>query len=218
MRVVASLDGWAAMRDFAGDDRNELAAAASLAELAGADALRLSIHEDLAPVRETDVDTLRRTARQMELQMPVSQSLLKVALEARPDRIVLVGERHEASGPAPPLDARVAGAALGSLLRALEEADLRSPLVTIEGFTGYLLDLPGAERQGALMALGDTARLATKLRMRIAVAGGIDDRNVGEVLASAPSAERVVLGHALARRALLVGLDRALRDFRDRMR
>ena len=68
------------------------------------------------------------------------------------------------------------------------------------------------------MALGDTVRLATKLRMQIAVAGGIDDRNVGEVLASAPSAGRVVFGHALARRALLVGLDRALRDFRDRMR
>jgi pyridoxine 5-phosphate synthase len=235
MRVVASLDGWAAMRDFAGDDRSELAAAASLAELAGADALRLSIHEDLGPVRETDVDTLRRTARQMELQMPVSQSLLKVALESRPDRIVLVGERHEASGPAPPLDARVAEAALGSLLRALGEAGLRccvrvapdldairavhaQGVEDVELFTGYLVDLPDAERRAALMALGDTVRLATKLRMQIAVAGGIDDCNVGEVLASAPSVERVVFGHALARRALLVGLDRALRDFRDRMR
>ena len=59
MRITLSLDSWPALRDFAGSERSELAAAASLAELAGVDALRLSINEDLAPVRETDVETLR---------------------------------------------------------------------------------------------------------------------------------------------------------------
>ena len=65
--------------------------------------------------------------------------------------------------------------------------------------------------------LGDTARLASKLRLGISVAGGLDERNVGEVLEAAPSVERIVFGRGLARRALLVGLDRAVRDFRDRM-
>ena len=109
MRLVLSLDSWPALREFAADDRSDLGAAASLAELAGVDTLRLSINEDLAPVRETDVDTLRRAARSFELRMPISQNLLKVPLEARPDRVVLVGERHEASGPAPPVDARCGG-------------------------------------------------------------------------------------------------------------
>ena len=57
--------------------------------------------------------------------MPVSQSLLKIPLEARPDRVVLVGERHAEAGQAPPVDARVAGQALGSVLRSLEDADAR---------------------------------------------------------------------------------------------
>lgn len=235
MRVVASLDSWPALREFAGDGRSELVAAASLAELAGVDALRLSIHEDLLPVRESDVDVLRRSARSFELRMPVSQTLLKVPLEARPDRVVLVGDRHEATGPAPPVDARVAGPGLGVVLRALEEAGLRTVVriapeldavravhahgvKDVELFTGYLVDLPEDERRGALVTLGDTARLASKLRLGIAVAGGLDDRNVGEVLEAAPAVERVVFGRGLARRALLVGLDRALRDFRDRMR
>jgi len=38
------------------------------------------------------------------------------------------------------------------------------------------------------------------------------------VIDAAPSAERIVLGRGLARRALLVGLDRAVRDHRDAMR
>ncbi len=235
MQIVLSLDSWPSLRDLVGDDRSDLGAAASLAELAGVDCLRLSINEDLVPVRETDVDTLRRAASFMELQMPVSQNLMKVPLEARPDRVVLVGERYEGAGPAPPVDARVSGAALGSVLRSLEDAGIAASvrvapeldairavhaqgISDVEIFTGYLTDLPDAERRNALVALGDTTRLARKLRLGIAVAGGLDDRNVREVLIAAPSAERVVIGRGLARRALLIGLDRAVRDFRDRMR
>jgi pyridoxine 5'-phosphate synthase PdxJ len=69
-----------------------------------------------------------------------------------------------------------------------------------------------------LVTLGDSARLASKLRLGIAVAGGLDDRNLREVLDAAPPIERVVFGTSLARRALLVGLDRAVRDFSGRMR
>lgn len=235
MHIVLSLDAWPALREFSGDDRSDLIAAAALAELAGIDSLRLSINEDWTPVREVDVDALRRAARSFELRMPVSQSLLKIPLEARPDRVVLVGERHEATGPAPPVDARVAGSELGIVLRSLSEAGIRTSVriapeidairavhsqgvSDVELFTGYLVDLPDAERRGALSTLGDTTRLASKLRLGIAIAGGLDDRNVGEVLAAAPSAERVVFGRGLARRALLVGLDRAIRDLRERMR
>ena len=90
-------------------------------------------------------------------------------------------------------------------------------MTDIELFTGHLIDLPDAERRAALVGFGDTARLASKLRLRHAVAGGLDDRNVGEVLASAPSLERMVFGRGLARRAMLTGLDRAIRDLRDRL-
>ncbi len=235
MRIVLSLDTWPALRDFAADDRSELAAAATLAELAGIDTLRLSINEELMPVREADVDELRRSARSLELRMPVSQNLLKIPLEARPDRVVLVGDRHEATGPAPPIDARVAGPGLGIVLRSLEDAGIATSVRTapevdairavhaqgiadVELFTGYLVDLPDAERRGALTTLGDTARLASKLRMGISLAGGLNERNVREVIGAAPSAERVVFGRGLARRALLVGLDGAVRDLRDRMR
>ena len=76
MRIVLSLDSWPALRDFAANDRSELGAAASLAELAGVDSLRLSINEDLMPVREADVDALRRAARSLELRMPISEQLL----------------------------------------------------------------------------------------------------------------------------------------------
>jgi pyridoxine 5'-phosphate synthase PdxJ len=234
MKIVLSLDSWPALRQFAGGGRSELMSAASLAELAGVDALRLSINEELQPVRESDVDALRRAAHSFELRMPISQSLLKVPLEARPDRVVLVAGRHEASGHAPPVDAQVAESALSSVLRSLQDAGIATSVRVapqldaikvvhglgvkdVELFSGYLVDLPDAERRDGLVSLGDAARLASKLRLSFSVAGGLDARNARDVLAAAPSAERVVFGRGLARRALLVGLDRALRDFRERM-
>jgi pyridoxine 5'-phosphate synthase PdxJ len=235
VRIVVSLDSWPALRELAGDDRSDLGAAVGLAELAGVDSLRLSIHEERLPVRESDVETLRRAARCFELRMPIAQSLLEIPLATRPDRVVLVADRAEARGSGPPLDARVEGPALAAVLRSLEEAGLRTAIRVapdvdavraahaqgvreVEIFTGHLVDLPETERRGALLALGDAARLASKLRLGIAIAGGLDDRNVGEFLEAAPAVERVVFGRGLARRALLVGLDRAIRDFRDRMR
>lgn len=235
MKIVVSLDSWPALRELAGDDRADLGLAASVAELAGVDAVRLGIQEELAPVRESDVIALRAAARAFELRMPVSPTLAKLALSARPDRVVLVGDRHAGVGPMPPLDPRVAGPSLAAILRTLAEARIRTTVrvapeleavraahaqgvADVELFTGWLVDLPDAEKRAALIGLGDAARLASKLRMGIALAGGLDDRNLREVIDAAPSAERVVLGRALARRALLVGLDRAVRDHRDRMR
>ncbi|MBY0401668.1 pyridoxine 5'-phosphate synthase [Myxococcota bacterium] len=235
MKIVVSLDSWPALRELAGDDRADLGLAASVAELAGVDAVRLGIQEELSPVRESDVVALRAAARAFELRMPVSPTLAKLALSARPDRVVLVGDRHAGAGPMPPVDPRVAGPALAAILRTLAEARIRTSVrvapeldavraahavgvADVELFTGWLVDLPDAEKRAALVGLGDAARLASKLRMGIALAGGLDDRNLREVIDAAPSAERVVLGRALARRALLVGLDRAVRDHRDRMR
>jgi pyridoxine 5-phosphate synthase len=235
MKIVVSLDSWPALRELAGDDRSDLGLAASVAELAGVDAVRLGIQEELSPVRESDVVALRAAARSFELRMPVSPTLAKLALSARPDRVVLVGDRHAGAGPMPPLDPRVAGPALAAILRTLAEARIRTSVrvapeldavraahaqgvADVELFTGWLVDLPEAEKRAALVGLGDAARLASKLRMGIALAGGLDARNLREVIDAAPSAERIVLGRALARRALLVGLDRAVRDHRDRMR
>ena len=235
MRIVVSLDSWPALRDFAGDDQSELGKAASLAELAGVDSLRLGIQEELSPVRESDVVSLRAAARSLELRMPISQTLVKLALATRPDRVVFVGDRHSATGPVPPLDARVVSASLANVLRTLSEARIRTSVrvtpdldavraahvqgvADVELFTGWLVDLPEPERKAALVSLGDAARLASKLRMGIALSGGLDERNLREVIDAAPSAERIVLGRGLARRALLVGLDRAVRDHRDAMR
>ncbi|MGH0036476.1 MAG: pyridoxine 5'-phosphate synthase [Myxococcota bacterium] len=229
-RLTLALDALPALRDATRAPGAGLAAAATVAELAGVHALRLGISDELSPVTESDVVELRRAARVLELRMPPSQGLQKVALEARPDCVVLCSGGAEGVGSAQPFDVRGAGTGLTPWLRSLEEAGI--PVVAlvppgldgvkaahglgvagVEFYTGSTIDLPAAERRAQLDSLGDSVRLASKLRLEIGVGGGLGFHSVTEVLEAAPAADRVVAGRELLSRAVLVGLDRSLRDF-----
>ena len=230
-RLTLALDALPRLREASGSPDVDVAAASMLAELAGADAIRLGVGEELRPVRDVDVRQARRSARELELRMPPSQSLLKVALDARPDRVLLAAEARDARQPSSPLDLRGRSAPLGGVVRALGEAgivawavigpDLEAVKVAlaegvrgVEFFTGALVDLPAAERRAQVEKLADAVRLAAKLRLGIGIGGGLGFRTLGELLEAAPAVERVAVGRAAIARALLVGLDRSVRDLR----
>jgi pyridoxine 5-phosphate synthase len=227
---VVELDALPSLREAAGAHEVDLAAAATLAELAGVDAVRLGVNLDLKPVREDDLRDARRAARRLELRMPPVETLLKVALALRPDRVLLAADGREGRAAASPLDLRGANS-VAPVVRALGEAGIGAAaligpnveavkrahsegLSRVELYTGALTDLPGPERKNALNGLSDAARLAAKLGIEVGVAGGLGYRSLREVLDAAPAAERVAVGRAALARALLVGLDQALRDLR----
>jgi len=230
-RLTLALDSLPRLREATGCPDVDVAAAAMLAELAGADAIRLGVGEELRPVRELDVRQARRSARELELRMPPSQTLLKVALDARPDRVLLASEARDGRQPSSPLDLRARALPLGPIVRALGEAgivawavvspDLEAVKVAhaegvrgVEIFTGALVDLPAAERQVQIEKLADAVRLAAKLRLAIGLGGGLGFRVLRELLEAAPAVERIAIGRAAIARALLVGLDRSVRDLK----
>jgi len=227
-KLTLALDALPSLREATHSDI-DVAAAATLAELAGVGAIRLGVIEDLKPVTEKDVLETRRAARVFELRMPPSQALLKVALEARPNRVLLAMPGRDGRSPSWPLDLRARGISLAPLTRMLGEAGipigvLVAPNIAavkaahaegasrVEIFTGLVVDLPPDERRVALEELGDAVRLASKLGIAISVGGGLGYRNLREVLDVAPAAASVSVGRSALSRAVLVGLDLALRD------
>ena len=162
-----------------------VAAAVTLAELAGVDAVRLGIDDELKPVAESDVLNARRAARRFELRMTASPGLLKVALEARPDRVLLTANVRDGGWAGGPLNLRADAQPLTPVIHGLQEAgipvSLRVPpkldavkaaheerATGVELYTAAILDLPETERKAELESLADAVRLAAKLRMRIA--------------------------------------------------
>jgi len=208
-----------------------LAAAVTLAELAGVDAVRLGIDVELKPVTESDVLNVRRAARRFELRMTANPGLLKVALEARPDRVLLAASARDGRWAGGPLNLRAGAEPLTPVIHGLQEAgipvSLRVPpkldavkaaheerATGVELHTAAILDLPEAERKAEFESLADAVKLAAKLRLRIAIGGGLGYGTVSEVLDGVPATECVAVGRAAISRALLVGMDRAIRDLR----
>jgi pyridoxine 5-phosphate synthase len=227
-RLVLGLDGLARLREAVGGPA--LPAAAALATVAGADAVRLGLAEELQLVSERDLREVGAAGAALELRMAPIPSLVKAALEARPARVVLASSQ---GGAVLPLDFRAWSNVLAPTLRTLAEAGLAcvalvSPDLAhvkaahavgargVELYTGALVDLPLAERAEALARLGDAARLAAKLRLEVGLGGRLDEQSLAAVLEAAPIATSVTLGRAFVARAALVGIDRATRDLRER--
>jgi pyridoxine 5-phosphate synthase len=233
-RLVLILDTFPILRAAAAANDIDVTAAATMAELSDVDAVRLGVNEELLPVTEQDVGDARRAARSFELAMPVSQPLVKIALEAQPDRAVLGAIGREGGLPNQPLDLHGRGISLAPIVRSLGDAGIPVTALVkpeieavkaahaegvdgVEFYTGAIVDLPSSDRARKLEALGDAARLASKLRMHISVGGGLGYRGVGEVIEHAPVVSSIAVGRSVFARALLVGVERAVRDLRARL-
>jgi pyridoxine 5-phosphate synthase len=232
--LTVSLDALAALREAGGRSEPRLAVVAMAAELAGADGIRVGANEGLRPVRESDLHDLRRTARSFELRLAPTPSLLKLALEVRPDRVVLAAEPLRGAFEAAPLEPSALRGQVQSATRALREAGLSTwariapdleavkaaraaEVDGVELYTLAVVDLPDSERPAALERFADAARLAAKLHLPVRAAGALDGRRLRALVAAAPIVEGVAVGREWIARALLVGVERAVRDLRDEL-
>jgi pyridoxine 5-phosphate synthase len=230
--LILTLDALFALREQTGGKGAEPGAAATLAMLAGGDAVQLWVGEDGRPASEADAREIARAAT-LELRIAPTPSLAKVALEVRPVRVVLAAESRDGGG-SPPLDLRLVGPSLGPAVRMLRDAGLRvgaliapdpdavkiahaAHIEAVDLFTGTTTDLPEGPKRAAFERLGDAARLAAKLRLEVGVAGALGLRDLAGLLAAAPVVERVTVGRAFVARAQLVGIERAVKAFRERL-
>jgi len=149
----------------------------------------------------------------------------------RPDSVVLVPERSDLIALEAGFDLTVGAASLGEAATALREAGLPvSVLVEPDreqvkaahrlGFTG--VSLTGARAGAARLAetevrelesLEETLRLANKLGLDTQVSHCLDLPTLRR-LGRLPSLKAVEVGHALVARALMVGMERAVGDFK----
>jgi pyridoxine 5-phosphate synthase len=232
-RLCVGLDAVAGLRERAGGP--SLAAVAALASVAGAASVRLGVREEDEPAAARELRELSAVGVPLELRMAPIPALLKIALEARPARVLLASNPNGGTHQALPLDFRAWGSALAPALRTLEEAGLTAGALVapelsavkaahavgapaLELYTGSLVDLPGPEGREALARLADAARLAGKLRLEVGLGGGLDETSVATTLTTVPSAAAVAVGRAWVSRSVLIGVDRATRDLREAVR
>ena len=208
--------------------------AALLAETCGADSITLHLREDRRHIQDADVRTLRGLLRtHMNLEMAVTEQMLRIAAEVRPQDCCLVPERRaevttegglDVAGDATRL--REAVAELGksairvSLFIDPEPRQIESAAAVgapvIELHTGAYAEAAGAAQAAQLERLARAVRLARSLGLTVHAGHGLDYHNV-QAVAALPEVAELNIGFAIIGRALYVGLAAAVREMKDLM-
>ncbi|MGO8968978.1 MAG: pyridoxine 5'-phosphate synthase [Myxococcaceae bacterium] len=235
-RLGVNVDHVATLRQARRASYPDPVTAAAIAEMAGAHQVTIHLREDRRHIQERDLRLLRETCQTaLNLEMAATQEMVKVAYEVKPDLVTLVPERREELTTEGGLDVASQREVLGQLIRHLRDGEIEVSLFIdpeldqiraahkvdadrVELHTGrYCEARNAAERQRELERLVDAAKAATKLGMGCAAGHGLNYENVQPVVGIA-EIDELNIGHAIVARAVLVGLDRAVRDMLALMR
>lgn len=209
----------------------EPAAAALLAELAGAHGITVHLRGDRRHVQERDLYLLRETSRlRLNVEIAMTAEGLKVMREVKPEQVTLVPERAEEVTTEGGLDLAAHRAEVEEYVNLYREAGMEvslfinPDLATIRlagkivpqfvelNTLEYGAAAPGEARAAALERVAEAARVAAGLNLKVHAGHDLNYRNTRPLLAAVPEVREVSIGHAIVARAALVGMERAVKD------
>jgi pyridoxine 5-phosphate synthase len=209
--------------------------AALQAEQAGADSITLHLREDRRHIQDRDVHVMREALQtRMNLEMAVTEEMIGIAVEVRPQDCCLVPESRQEITTEGGLDVAGQSARIAAAVRSLGSAGIRVSLFidpdtvqieaalrvgapVIELHTGTYSQAEGAARARELERLRDAARLAASRGLTVNAGHGLHYHNVAPIAAIAQITE-LNIGHSIIARALFEGMAGAVREMKDLMR
>jgi pyridoxine 5-phosphate synthase len=208
--------------------------AALLAEQSGADSITLHLREDRRHIQDLDVVSMREALQtRMNLEMAVTDEMIRIAQQVLPQDCCLVPESREELTTEGGLDVLGLGARVAEACAALGGAGIRVSLFidpdiaqveaaqragapVIELHTGAYAQAEGSARAREFERLRNAARLAASMRLTVNAGHGLNYHNVQPVAAIAQIVE-LNIGHAIVARAVFDGLPKAVRDMKKLM-
>jgi pyridoxine 5-phosphate synthase len=209
-------------------------AAAMLAELAGADSITVHLREDRRHIQDRDVRVLRETLRvPMNLEMAATSEMVAIARQIKPAQVSLVPEKRQEVTTEGGLDVHGQIDTLRKVVADLKDAGILVAMFidpaaeqiyasrqvgadAVELHTGTYAEL-GAHHAPELERLRSASRLAVEAGLRLHAGHGLTYWNVRPV-ALLPEMAELNIGHAIVSRAVLVGMERAVREMKLAMR
>jgi pyridoxine 5-phosphate synthase len=207
-------------------------AAAVLAELGGADGITVHLREDRRHIQDRDVHVLRETVRtHLNLEMAATAEMVAIALQVKPNYVTLVPEKRTEVTTEGGLDVVVGLETIGQAVERLQAVGIPVSLFIdpsaeqikasaqvgakfIELHTGRYADAHNeVERAKELASLAGATEHALALGLRVNAGHGLTYWNVAPV-ARLAGMEELNIGHSIIARAVLVGLERAVREMK----
>ncbi len=206
--------------------------AATLAELGGADGITLHLREDRRHIQERDLQLLGQTvAVKLNLELACSEEVLAIACQTRPHQATLVPERREEVTTEGGLDVRGNPARVTEAVKRLQgagivvslfldpdpaqiEAGIATGATAVELHTGaYAHASASFAGDEQLQVLRASAQVVRQAGITLHAGHGLTYRNVRPV-AEIPEMCELNIGHSIVSRAIMVGLEQAVRDMK----
>jgi pyridoxine 5-phosphate synthase len=235
-KLGVNIDHVATLREARKTNEPDPVAAAVIAELAGAHGITVHLRGDRRHIQDRDVELLRETVKtRLNLEMAATEEMVRIALDLKPDTVTLVPElpaeittqggldcvRNYDLVYAAARELEAGGIAVSLFIDPQEEqveAAQRMGVSVIEINTAryaeaslYLTLRTEVAAAKALEEVRAAAILADSYEIRAHGGHGLTYRNVRAV-SQIPEIEELNIGHNIISRAVLVGLDRAVRE------
>jgi pyridoxine 5-phosphate synthase len=230
IRLAVNIDHIATLREARGGDEPDPVTAAHVCELAGAQGIVCHLREDRRHVNDRDLRLLRETVKtKLDLEMAAVDEIIKIAIETLPDLVTFVPEKRQELTTEGGLDVRANRHRLRDVVREMHRHEIPVSLFIeptadqveasrdveadfVELHTGTYANARTAGEQDTLLEeIRKAAGLAREYGMGVNAGHGLNYVNILP-FREVEEIEEVSIGHAIIARAVLVGLDRAVRD------
>jgi len=228
--LAINVDHVATVRQARGISEPDPVLAAGICELAGAEGIVVHLREDRRHIQDRDVFLLRKTVKtKLNLEMAAAREIVDIALRVGPDMVTLVPEKRKELTTEGGLDVAGQEKKLAKVIKKMNKAGIPVSLFIdpdaiqieaareigatfVELHTGRYCDATSdREREREFRLIEQSAALAADSGLRVNAGHGLDYRTTARI-AAIPDIEELSIGHAVIARAVLVGLDQAVRE------
>jgi pyridoxine 5-phosphate synthase len=231
IKLGVNIDHIATLRQARGTRYPSPLQAALLAESAGADLITLHLREDRRHIQDADVFAMRPLLQtRMNLEMAVTDEMIAIALQVKPQDVCLVPERRQELTTEGGLDVAGQLTKITDACRYLAEAGIRVSLFidaeprqldaakatgapVVEIHTGRFADVEGRSAAEELARIRRAVEHGVGLGLHVNAGHGLHYHNVQDV-AAIPGVEELNIGHAIVAQALFSGWEDAVREMK----
>lgn len=232
MLLGVNIDHVATVREARKTFEPDPVMAATLAILGGADGITIHLREDRRHAQDRDLRLLREVVYcELNLEMAATEEMVRIAAQVKPDMVTLVPEKREELTTEGGLDVVGQKEHIKEIVKRLHDKGIPVSLFInphimdvdiskeigadmIEIHTGLYANAKGKKQEQELHRIIEAVKVGNKLGLLVNAGHGLNYFNVRGV-ASIEGIRGLYIGHSIISRAVLVGIQRAVREMKE---
>jgi pyridoxine 5-phosphate synthase len=206
--------------------------AATLAILGGADGITVHLREDRRHIQDRDLRMLKDFVPvELNLEMAATKEMIGIAIKTMPDLVTLVPEKRQELTTEGGLDVGAQKTHIKEAIKKIHAAGIPVSLFInpepdgihiakqigadmVEIHTGMYANARGTKKEKELTRVVNSVRDAVDIGLLVNAGHGLNYDNVSRI-SSIDGLRALYIGHSIVSRAVLVGMERAVREMKE---